>query len=974
MNRFNLLTGAAVAACLSTLAAPAAAQNERMFDIPPGALGEALTAFATQADQQILFTPQLVDGLRSPGVNGRLAPYEALDRLLEGSGLEGRQIRPGVFALRRAAPEPVTELEALVVTGTLLVSSGDLASPVVTMDRDELDRRGYGTVAEVLAAMPQNYAGTSTPLTQATGADVGTSNNVYATGVNLRGLGPSATLVLVNGRRLAGTGSRAEFADISALPSAAVERVDVLLDGASALYGADAVAGVVNVIMRRAYHGHESRLRVAAAQGGAEDVQLSHLAGRRWGSGSAYLSYEHQSANGLSASDRAYTADGDLRPFGGTDRRSFYSAPGNIVAFDPATSAYQVLWGIRPAPGGTAQGPEDFAAGDANLQSPRLGVDLLPALERHSAYGQVRQTLGERLELSADLRYSRRKTENATVPAAGVFTVTQANPWFVSPTGAAAHSVAYSFVRDLGPAQNHALSESIGGTLGARYDLPAGWLLEGYVAEAVERADYGVSNRVNATFLAEALGNVPDNPATPFRAEVDGYFNLFGDGAANSPAVLEFIGSGYGQVSNRSRASAANLMVQGPLWRLPAGDLKVALGAQVRSEAFETRGETFLAGIEPRLMATPERERSVTAVFAEARVPLVAPAEGRPGVRALDLSLAARQEAYDDFGSTTNPKVGIVWEPVEGLGVRASWGTSFRAGALPQLFDQQGVSPAFLSRADGSEALILMVYGGNPDLRPETSETFTAGFDYRSAGGSSLSVNLFETRFDDRIAQPVNANFEGALIDPTLSPFVTLIDPANNPADLALVEGYADTPGFSPAFPAESYGAIVDTRWVNTGAVRVRGLDLTARHSWPLQSGDLALETAASWIIDYESRATPAAPAEQVAGLLGYPVRLRARTGLSWSGDGVDLGAYWNHVAAYEDRAGTRIDPWDTLDARVAWRPVSGPLDGLSVELAVQNLFDEAPPFYDSPTGFGFDAGQASLLGRIVSLHLIKRW
>lgn len=103
-------------------------------------------------------------------------------------------------------------------------------------------------------------------------------------------------------------------------------------------------------------------------------------------------------------------------------------------------------------------------------------------------------------------------------------------------------------------------------------------------------------------------------------------------------------------------------------------------------------------------------------------------------------------------------------------------------------------------------------------------------------------------------------------------------------------------------------------------------------------------------------------------------MRLRARTGVSWSGDGFDLGAYWNHVAAYEDRAGTRIDAWDTLDARVAWRPVSSLFDGLRVEVAVQNLLDEAPPFYDSPTGFGFDAGQASLLGRVVSLQLIKRW
>ena len=124
-----------------------------------------------------------------------------------------------------------------------------------------------------------------------------------------------------------------------------------------------------------------------------------------------------------------------------------------------------------------------------------------------------------------------------------------------------------------------------------------------------------------------------------------------------------------------------------------------------------------------------------------------------------------------------------------------------------------------------------MVYGGNADLRPETSETFTAGFDYRPKGGPSFSFNYFDTRFEDRIAQPVNANFSGALIDPTLSPFVTFVDPVNRPADRALIESYAAVPGFSTSFPVTAYGAIVDTRWVNTGAVPVSYTHLRAHET-----------------------------------------------------------------------------------------------------------------------------------------------
>ncbi|MBB5740797.1 MULTISPECIES: TonB-dependent receptor [Brevundimonas] len=978
MSRFSLLCGVAAVASVVAVSTTACAQTARDFNIPAGSMRSALTAFATQSDQQIFFTSDLVDGLRSPGVTGRMEPGIALDRLLRNSGLTWTQSRQGVFAVQRtgvASDEgQATEIDDVVVTGTLLRSAGSLASPVIQLDRDELDSRGQGTVADILVALPQNYAGTSTPVTQATLADAGTSNDVFSTGVNLRGLGAASTLVLVNGRRLAGTGSRAEFADVSALPSAAVERVDVLLDGASALYGSDAVAGVVNVIMRRAFDGQESRARIAAAEGGAEDVQVSHLLGRTWTSGAAYVSYEYQNTKALNASDRRYTADGDLRPFGGSDHRSFYSAPGNILAFDPSASAYAVQFAIRPNASGVAQGPADFAQGEANLQSSLLGIDLLPALERHSVYGRVRQSIGDRLELSADVRYSRRRTESATAAAAGIFNVTQANPWFVSPSGAPSHTIAYSFFRDLGPARSFATSESLGVTLGARYDLTDDWSVETYFADARELADFGLRNRVNTRFFAEALGNIPDDPTTPFRAAVDGYFNLFGNGTTNPRAVLDFVGSGYGDVHNQSGARSANVLVQGPVRRLPGGDLSIALGAQVREESFETQGETFLTAAVPRLMASPKQERVISAVFAEARIPIIGPDNAIDGVRRLEVSVAARAEEYDDFGSTTNPKVGLAWSPVDRLTVRSSWGTSFRAAALSQLFDQFGVSPAFLDRADGSEALILMLYGGNTDLKPETAETFTIGFDYRPVKGPTLSLNYFDTRFSDRIAQPVNANFDGALIDATLRPFVTFIDPANNAADRALIESYASSPGFSGLFPVTAYGAVVDTRWVNTGAVRVRGLDVQARHDWSVGGGTLSVDSAASWILDYESRTTPTAPSEQVAGLVGYPVDFRARTGATWSRDEFQIGAHWNYVTDTRDRRGSRIASWNTIDAIVSWTPDWQAASGLQVQLAVQNLLNEDPPFYDATTGLGFDPGQANLMGRVLSLQLIRRW
>ena len=979
MSRSSLLSCSALVACVLAVGTTACAQEAREFNIPAGSLGDALNLFATQSDQQIFFTGDLVAGLRTPGLRGRHAPPEALNTLLRGSGLSWSQTRPGVIFLRRSGPSEAAEgpvlLDEVIVTGTLLKTSGELASPVVVLNRDDLDRRGPATVAEILKDLPQNYAGSANPTATLAGVDGAGSNSVFATGVNLRGLGPDATLVLVNGRRLAGTGYRGEFADVSALPSAAVERIDILLDGASALYGADAVAGVVNVIMRRAFNGQESRLRIGAAEGGAEDLMVSHLAGTSWATGSALLSYEYQQVNAFSSLDRPWTADGDLRPFGGTDHRTPFASPGNIVAFDPVARGYVSRWAIRPGPSGIATTPADFAAGEANLQATAQGQDLSPETERSSVYGRIRQSLGERLELTADLRFSQRDYSIAGATTPAVFNVTSANPWFVSPSGAASHTIGYSFYRDLGPPHRFGSSRSLGVTAGGALDLGRDWSLEAYLAHAEERGSSGTEGRVNSRFLNEALGNIPDDPATPYRAAVDGYFNPFGDGTANGRAVLDFISSGYTRAHDRSRASSANLLLSGPLFNLPAGPVQAAVGLQFRREGFNTQVESLGSTVAPVLTITPEQDRKISAIFGEVRVPLVGEGNARAGVQRLELSLAGRFEEYDDFGSTANPKLGVIWSPFDSLSVRASWGTSFRAPGLPQLHDASAISVTSVPRA-GANVLSLYLYGGNPDLEPETAETFTLGFDYRPDGGGIVSASLFSTDFSDRIAQPLAANIARALTDPSLQPFVTLVDPANNPADLALVNSYLARPDFASGslFPPTAYGAILDGRWVNTGAVAVRGLDLSARYPLLTGSHAVSLDASASWLIDYDIQATPTADVRDVLGLVGYPARLRSRAGAVWSYGSWGFDAHWNYVSAYEGLAGQEIAAWNTIDVRASWSAETGPFAGLQLALSIQNLMDEDPPFYDSPAGYGFDAAQASVLGRTIALQMIKRW
>lgn len=972
MSRYSHLLGA-LASLTAAAACTACYAQDRVFAVPAGPLADALPLFAVQSGTQVLYSPDIVAGHVTAGVSGRLTPEAGLGRLLAGTDLEWATARTGVFVVRAKTPGLAdARLEDLVVTGTLLKRSGPPASPLIVLDRSELDRRGQGTIAEILTTLPQNYAGSGTPSALLAAADPAGSNAAMATGMNLRGLGPESTLTLVNGRRLAGSGSLGALGDVSALPSAAVERVDVLLDGASALYGSDAVAGVVNVIMRRNFDGAETRFRAAAAKGGAEDLTFSQLVGRSWSSGSAFGAYEYQALNPLNMRDRPYTADGDLRPFGGSNHGGIYSAPGNIVIFDAARGGYVVQYGIRPGPSGSALTPTDFTAGQANLMAPLDGLDLVPRLERHSVYGRMRQMLGDRLEVSADVRFNDREATASNPPPNSTITVTSANPHFVSPTGARSHTITYSFARDVGNPVSVYQSRSVGVTAGGLLTLDHGWSADGYLAFAEERGERTSSGLINSLFLAEALGNRPDNPATAYVAARDGYFNPFGAGAANGPAVLAFISSGYSRIRDRSRSRSANLLFEGPLFVLPGGELQLAVGGQIRTDEFFTRITALTSSATPLESQTPKRERTVSAIFAEVRVPLVSNINRRPGLERLEISLAGRFEDYEDYGTTTNPKIGLIWSPARNITLRTSYGTSFKAPALPQLFDTAALTATSVPGPSGERILSIYRYGGNPDLVPETAKTWSAGVDYANPEGLRLSLGYFNTVFSDRIAQPVNENLTGALTDPSLAPFVQRVNPAGNPANLALIEGFISTPGFPAAglYPATAYGAVLDGRWVNAAKADVRGIDLAFAVPMKVGAQEISFDASAAYLLDYKVQTTRTAAERSVVGLVGYPVRLRGRTGFSWQTGELSASAHLNHVASYKDRTGRAIDAWNTVDVQLAWQRT----DGLRLAFSVQNLFDEDPPLYDSPNGIGFDPGQASVLGRLVALQLIKRW
>lgn len=999
--RRRLLAGLALPALLiglgpqSALAAQpaAAAADTVMFNIPAGPLAAALTAFSAQSRLQVLYGPELTAGRTSPGLTGSWAPEAGLTQLLGDAPAQVNRTATGALVLKAAEgrfpdpatalaidAEPPTMLETLVVTGSHIRGPGSPASPVTVLDRDQMDRAGHATLAEALGALPQAFNGSGTPTTSLLSADPRGTNDTFATGVNLRGLGTSATLVLIDGRRMAGAGLQGDFADISAIPTAAIRSVDVLLDGASAVYGSDAVGGVVNVRLRQDFDGAESRLRVGGAtRGGAGQVQAAHTFGTTWATGGMILAYEYEHREALAARDRDLAATSDLRPFGGTDHRVIYAHPGNILAYDAASGAYVSAYAIPPGQDGRSLKPSDFLAGAANLADPRAGGDLLPDQDRNSLYLGLRQDLTADLTLNLQARASRREIETRRPGVLSVFSVTRANPWFVAPNAATSQTIGYSFADELGPPVTTGASQSLGLTGTLDLDLPHAWRAQAAASMAEETGRRTVRNYLNSAFLNEALGTAADSPLTGFSASRDGYFNPYGTGTAtNAPAVLAFIGSGWIHTRNFSRVAALDLQADGPLVALPGGDLKLALGVQARTEAFKPQSASLTSRVTPSLTGGVGFSRQIAAAFVELRAPLIGPENDITGVRSLELSLAGRLERYDDVGTTRNPKLGVVWRLVEGLAVRASYGTSFKAPNLPQVYATPLIAPSFLNKA-GANVLSLIQYGGNPDLKPETATSWSAGIDLAPPRlpGLKLSLTGYEVEFEGQIGQPVLSDVDNALTDPAYAPFVHLIDPASaaDQARLAALIAASTSPD-TGLFPASAYGAIVDARYVNAAKVKVRGVDLEASYTTDLGAGRLDLAGALSYLARFERQITASAGAQSLAGLVGQPSKLRARVSATWT-----LGTYQtslglNRASGAHTAAGRKLDAWTTVDAQLRWSPpaTTGPWEGLTLALSVQNLFDADPPFYDSPLGVGYDPANADPIGRQVALQLVKRW
>lgn len=989
-----------IACALSSMLAVAQAQAPQKITIPPGELDTALESLVKQTGIQLLYDVRQVEGLRTLGVSEAASPQAAVDALLKGTTLTIKTDTSGAILIaapnsnratatsathdvpaslrsaqadRQPAPtqarnpadqgtnvrsgaastmEPSTfTLDEIIVTGTRLKRlEVEGPSPVVVITRDDIERSGAATPREVLNTVTQNAVSRD---------ESGIGTFLGASTVQLRGLPLGTTLMLINGRRVGSSGPTvsANLFDLNNIPLEAIERIEVLTDSASAIYGADAVGGAVNLILRSDFTGAGANVRFGTSgEGDADERNAALTFGGKGDAFSGMVVLDFFDRDPLHGADRKLGSTWDLSRLGagGTDFRETTGYPANIYGFDPDTFDFAPLPGLTtpfaatpPGTDGIGLTPADFAASDGmhSLFDPGPYQTLQAEAERKSVFASGRYIASSAIELFAEALYTHRDqivefapqpVSFATVPASNPFNPFGVDVW-----------VDYRLT-ELGPRAYEQTSEfsrflvGVEGQLGERFD----WQVYALVDEdASDLFNRGVAD---AAAVQSFLDSTDPSVA----------LNVFSSTGNNNPQTLAAIraaGESTDELSTRSRMAEA--VLRGPLFDLPAGPASIVVGINARHERVD-----YLRGSEG---ITLRDERDVKAVFAEASMPLVSAAQGVPAVHSLEVTAAIRHDDNSDFDSSTNPQFGLLWRPVPSLLLRSSYGEAFKApsafhlGLLPITFPFAALDPL---RGNAPSAFLLRL-GGNRDLKPETGKSWSAGLVWEPgfAPGFSAMLSGFRVEQED---------------------FITAVLPDVILAHEDLFPGRVVRAPVDPADPPGFAGQIisVDSSFANFGRLTVKGADSQLKYTFPRTAyGEFAASLGATYIDEYKILVTPGvAPTNEVnhANAAGYPVRLKGNAGINWSsGSGWSAALSARYLNSYTDYDGARQLPSQTwLDLQLGRRfdnVTMLSIENIEASLGVINLTDNQGDFSNN---FGYDFVQSDIRGRFYYVSLKTRF
>ncbi|MDO6474537.1 TonB-dependent receptor [Alteromonas sp. 1_MG-2023] len=907
----------------------------------------------------------------------RLATYSSMIALMGSLSCASAFAQENVQATSEQAAQSNAaeeEPEVIVVTstGTSIRGAAPVGSSLIEVGRDDIDRSATINTMNLLRETPQIFSlGVNDTSRSGNG---GAGNIVYGNAINIRGIGPYATLTLINGRRAVPQGTLGATVDPSSIPTIGLKRIEVIADGASAVYGSDAVAGVANLILRRGFEG----VQVEGQYGVGSDYdehQLSLITGKAWNTGQVTVSAQRSYRSNIFGGDRDYYL-ADLTGMGGADYRVSSCNPGNIYLNG---NSYAI-----PQGGATA---DNLVEGTQNLcDNMSATTDLMPEQTIHSAVMTLNQDLSDRVTMFVDALVYQRDGQRYSEPYDARISVPETNAFFVSPVGVTlepcsgslglpagtgCESIDYSFAEAYGsPAVTTFDTQTWQLTAGLDITLPADWLLN--VHATMGQNDDQAFNRggnVNSGALRTALAS--SDPSTAF--------NPFGT-SDNNQAVIDSIFNYAIDTVAQTKVKDFGMKVDGPLMSLPGGDVKLAAGLGYYEMELWT-GQVRGADGERPYNFDP-RNRDITSGFAELYIPIVGDGNAMPGIYSLVLDIAGRIDDYSDVGRTENPKIGIDWQPVEDVAIHASYGESFRAPLLTQLTSAGGSNLYIQNYFDPTINQTIRgatLSGGNDELVPETAQTWSVGVDYTPSSykGARFSVNLFDVTYEGQIGgQLSNLNI---LRQEDVFSSIILRGAAAQARTAELLAGGINVRSGSVA-EAENTMVFVDGRNNNLGSTEARGLDFSMSVPMETDSGDFKFGLLGTWFDYYRVAQTATAESIDQVNNLDYPVSLRMRGSINWQRDYWDLTLFANYTNSYNNTlTGEEISSLTTLDFAASYI-FSGGLSGigedLKVGLFINNITDEDPPYADiAPSnngGGGFDPQVGSPVGRLISLSLSK--
>jgi iron complex outermembrane receptor protein len=876
-----------------------------------------------------------------------------------------------VCAQESPTPPPAaneeSELQEVVVTGTSIRGVAPTGSELVTVSRADLDATAATTSTELLRSLPQlNNFNSTLQNTGSNQANYVDQPAIHGIGVGNGGAG--LTLVLFDGHRLPGAGINQTAPDAAVIPTSAIERVEVMADGGSSIYGSDAVAGVINFVARRNFNGAETNFRTGWADGYRTD-NFSQLLGKTWDTGSILFDYEYSANSALNGTSRPYVIN-NQSIYGGPDTRSTVCTPANVSA---GTANFALSADGTITPGAT------------NHCEVNRGNDLFPRQWRNQFYLAFRQQIGDVGEFYANTLYSGRGIEDQ-VSGNGItsgnlsVTVPSTSPYYVALPGVAPgtdQTVTYDPNSDFGSFTNRIHTQTSSSVVGVDLHLPRQW-------NAHVELNYGAEHdRVDERGINQALA---------LSAAAAGTFNPYGIGPATNPNVLAAIGNFNTNYTVRQLLKDEQLKLDGPLFDLPGGTVKAAVGFDARQEEFD--GSTVAAPLDAGLAPyVSDGKRNSTSGFIELFVPLVSDANKFVGVDSLSVSLAGRYDHYSDVGGTTNPKVGVDWTPVSGVKVRGSAGRSFHAPSLadaPTAIDTRAIrfpctSGAFVGCDGAAASAYTAILAGGNRLRPETARTYNFGIDLLPAqfAGFKASATLFRVDYQNVITFPT---------------FAPVTDPSaaydryrtTRPAGLGDAEWLAIVQPLLAGFRHDGLlypdvstlpTAVYDLRRQNFANELINGLDYDIGYKFDLPQGSMNVDVAGTQFMTFYQKIPGVS---QTVPLLDtdYAVRTKVRGQLGYTFHEYAASVFLNYTGKYRNQSVTpyqQVASFVTTDAHLAWSlpEESGLLSNVQLTVDANNLFDKRPPiFFTSGNNgiVGFDPVAASPIGRLISVGIHKVW